>query len=1036
MNKNFLTFHIAMGKRSPNIRQFPNFTLVSASAGSGKTTSLTLRFLQLLLSDKIPNNNLRNILAITFTNNASIEMKERVLEYLKKASFADAETLKQMGDIIGLECETLINRSREKVDHILDNYSDFQVQTIDSFLSRIMKISALEFGLPPSFDVILNSDLILDEAFEHLAQELGYDSNKRKIFRQIIEIVNQGQGKDQKFLWNPNEKLLKGVKNIYNRLSSHAGQSISKRQDGLLEDFRNKILKEVVRIGDSIEKSGFNIAVRYQEIVNFARGGNFNSLIGRTLDQKALLNSKEKSFPAFQKKIEEMQSELLKIVGEYYLTMSLQYYQPFVEVNQYLHSIIEKVRKQRGEVALSEATKMLAAKIFEMNIPEIYFSLGEQIYHFLIDEFQDTSPIQWATLRPLIEESLGKAGSLFLVGDTKQAIFTFRGGDWQIMARMKEKEEFPSVECNRIDLETNYRSSEAVVEFAKKVFHEIIPHHIEKEIADLSGLVSYEQKVEDKKEGKGFVEVKIFNKPEEKTEYPPERKAVIEIIRDCQSRGYKLGDIAIIAPRNQDVIVVSGWLNAEGIKFLSHSSLDIRKRKIAAEILSLLKFLDSPIDDLSFASFLLSDIFSTKLKNEKLSFDAHSFLFDWRINKWNRKALYSYFREIYPHLWEQNFEHLFNVVGYLPLYDLIAEFYKLFNLYEYFADEAAVLIKLLETINTFEEKGSLSLKDFLAFADDESEEESWNIAVSPSENAITVMTIHKAKGLGYPIVITLFYDAKPHSDSMVVVENENGIQLMHITKKEAEYHPELLKRFERKEILRQVDELNKLYVALTRAKQEMYVISIAKEVTKNGKQGEPSKYFPQNGFTIGKRTHAEKGKESEEKEARIIFPKTRGISQAIAHTKIALKETKRGDFIHAVLAQILYFSDSSEKQIDEAIDKIKFKYHDDINVDEVSVIIYNFITNKDVIEYFSPLPDRKVLTEQEIVNRLGVLFRVDRIIIDTEKVTVIDFKTGTESDDHPKQVREYMKILTAKFPGSKIHGLLAYIDLGIIREVK
>ncbi|MBI5021325.1 MAG: UvrD-helicase domain-containing protein [Ignavibacteriales bacterium] len=1016
-----------MSKKSQNIDS--NFTLVSASAGSGKTTQLTMRFIRLLLSDNIPNNRLKNILAITFTNNAALQMKQKVVESLKKASFGDAKTLQEMKKV-GLDAENLIERSRAEVDRILDNYSDFQVQTIDSFLSRIMKVSALEFGLPPSFDVILNSDIILDEAFEHLAQELGYDSDKRKIFQQIIEIINRNQSFDKKFLWNPNEKLSREVKNIYKRLSSHAGQSVSKTQDGLIEELRDKILNELISIGDAIAKSNFNPTKNFQSIIDFAHSGDFNLLIGRTLDQKALLTSKENNFPAFKEKIEEMQRELLKIVGEYYLMASLQYYQPFVEVNQYLLGIIEKVRRERGEVALSEATKMLASKISEMNLPEIYFSLGEQIYHFLIDEFQDTSPIQWTALRPLVEESLGKGGTLFLVGDTKQAIFSFRGGDWQIMARMREKEEFPSALCNRKELDTNYRSSEAVVEFAKKVFHEIGPQQIQKEIADLSGLVSYKQEVMQNARGKGYVEVKKFDEPEEETDSPPERQAIIEIIQDCESRGYKLGDIAILTPQNKYVIAVSGWLNAEEIKFLSHSSLDIRKRKIVGEILSLLKFLDSPIDDLSFASFLLSDVLSEELKKTEDSSDFRTFLFECSRNGKSHQALYTYFREQYPQLWEKNFEHLFNMVGYLPLYDLIAEVYKKFNLFENFPDEAATLVKLLEIINAYEGRGSLSLKDFLSFSDDDSEEEMWNIAVPPSENAVTVMTIHKAKGLGFPIVISLFYDTKPHTDSMVIKEGEDGIQLMHVTKKESEFNNVLSDRYKEKETLRKLDDLNKLYVAMTRAEKEMYVVSIQK------KSEEPSKFLPADGFVIGKRTNADKVKEEEEKEAAIIFPRTRGISQTKSFSKIGLEETKRGDFIHAILAQINFIGKSLEEQIKAAIENIKFMHHQEFNVDDTYNLIHKFINADDVKEYFTARPNRIVLTEQEIVSPTGALFRIDRINVDSDIVTVIDFKTGSENGEHSNQVKEYMKILAEKYYGKKIRGAIAYVDLKKVREVK
>src|SRR5207245_2505495 len=144
--------------------QLPDFTLVSASAGCGKTSALTYRFIQLLASRHIPNNGLRNILAITFTNNAASEMKQRILEYLKKAHFGDPEILSRLNGILSADDESLKARAGMLVDQILEEYSDFQVQTIDSFLARILKVSALEFGLRPDFTIALESRSILSEA--------------------------------------------------------------------------------------------------------------------------------------------------------------------------------------------------------------------------------------------------------------------------------------------------------------------------------------------------------------------------------------------------------------------------------------------------------------------------------------------------------------------------------------------------------------------------------------------------------------------------------------------------------------------------------------------------------------------------------------------------------------------------------------------------------------------------------------------------------------------------------------------------------
>ncbi len=165
----------------------PDFTLVSASAGSGKTTALTRRFIQLLLSDRIPHNDLRNILAITFTNNAAAEMKQRILGDLKKAYFGDEEILSQFKNIVSLDEETIRKRAGALVDTILDQYSDFQVQTIDSFLSRVLTVSTLEFGLPPGFEIVLNGNQLLDEAFDHLMMKLVSDPPQRHLLEELLE---------------------------------------------------------------------------------------------------------------------------------------------------------------------------------------------------------------------------------------------------------------------------------------------------------------------------------------------------------------------------------------------------------------------------------------------------------------------------------------------------------------------------------------------------------------------------------------------------------------------------------------------------------------------------------------------------------------------------------------------------------------------------------------------------------------------------------------------------------------------------------
>ncbi len=1016
-----------MNNKSANMFEPPNFTFVSASAGSGKTSELTKRFIKLLLSGSIPTNDLGNILAITFTNNAAFEMKQRVLDSLKRVSLGDQDTLKYIREVVNLDIDRLIEIAKNKIDYILDNYSDFQVQTIDSFLSRLIQSAAVDFELPPSFEIILDSKKILDEAFNQLSRQLSKDTISQNYFIQIVNLIVNNQGDDSRFLWNPYFKLSKEVKSVYQKLSSHAGELPENGSNELIEKLRSEILHKLIEIDNIVKGTNFEYGNHYKKIIESAKAGKFKSFIDKKLSQKILKDYLDKKFQAVKEKIEKIQDEVVNLQSEYFLVKALQHYRPFIETQKQLIDIVKNVCWQRNEFALSEATKLLASKILKMSLPEIYFSLGEQIYHFLIDEFQDTSPIQWAVLRPLIEESLSKSGSLFLVGDTKQAIFTFRVGDWQIMARMNEKEEFSSVKCSRIKLSINYRSSEAVVKFVEKIFHEFAPQHIDRSVLNQSGLASYEQHVSNKGKTRGYVEVRKFEKPEVKTEYPLERQIILDIINDCINRKYNLGDIAIITPRNQDAVNISSWLSAKGIKFISHSSLDIRKRKIICEILSLLKFLDSPIDDLSFAEFLLSDVFSKDLSSKNISINFHDFIFKWKKEK--RQSLYIFFRNKYPDLWNNIFEDLFNSVGYLPIYDLIVEIGNQFNLYNNFSHEQATLVRFLDVIRILEGKNGLSLKDFLESSEEQAEDELWNIPAPSSEDAITIMTIHKAKGLGFPIVINLFYDSRPNYDPMVVVENENIVQLVHVTKGESSFNQKLNEMCEFKESKRIIDEMNKLYVALTRAENEMYVISII------NKHKNISKFLPDDGFTIGKKTYKEKLEREKENEAQILFPRTRGISQAREMKKIGLEELMRGEFIHDVLSQIVFVGDSLEAQLFKAVENVKFKYPYEANSDDIINRIRKFIRLPDVISYFIEKPSRKVFIEKEITDKRGILFRIDRIVFDPNIVTVIDYKTGDENNEYIDQVKKYVDVLSEKYLGFNIQGLITYIDLGIVKKI-
>jgi ATP-dependent helicase/nuclease subunit A len=1014
---------------------FPDFTIVSASAGSGKTHTLTHRYLHFILSKRIPENRLRNILAITFTNNAAREMKQRILENLKKASLGDREVLGELCTSLAEDEAEVKRRASAMVDFLLAHYSEFQVQTIDSFLSRIFRASALEFGFSPNVEILIDSSALLLQAFDRFAQELTLNPARRSILDGLVELLLANQPADAKFLWNPFFKLSEEVRGLYNKLAQQKEDLAPPAQ--LLQhkrELHENILKTYRELQALVVRSKAEVIKNFESLHELAARSDVEGLI----DRKSLYNLPIKKSGLAKQELDRwaaefgpLQSNLRKMADEYLLASAHSYYHAYTEALRYFSGVIRGVMKEEERITIGDVNRFLATTISTEVVPEIYYYLGERIRHYLIDEFQDTSPLQWDVFRPLAEEALSGSGSLFIVGDTKQSIYTFRGADWQIMRRlMTEEDSFASAPVRTDNLETNYRSYERIVRFTEEVFHTVVPSVVTNGAQHLSGLDDYVQHVKPAFKGKGYAEVVIF---EEDSDRSRRKEKLLGILDDCRSRGHSFGDITILTPKNNDVVNVSGWLNERSVPFISHSNLDIRGRTVTGELIAILRFLDSPVDDLSLTTFVLGDIFRVQLSQRMSPVtmeELQSFIFKARRGTTRQGTLYRAFRDRFPELWRTYFEELFNRVGYLPLYDLVSELYKTFNLFSLLPNEEASLVKFLEVINDFEKDGQNSLKDFLAFAEEENEDSDWNIPVPQKSDAVSVMTIHKAKGLGNRVVIVLLEDSTPHADNLFIQEDEQGLHLLRITSKSADVDPELQRLYSERQIRRAVDDLNKLYVAFTRAKEELYVVSV------QAKRGdEPSKFLPKTGYEPGTKPKVGPQPPQTERTITAEHVSDRAALQPVYAESIGLYERKRGEFIHAVLAKLEFVGANPAELVHRTVLEIEAESLESPENPSVQQSIVEFLQTAEVREFFLPNEGRKTLSEQEFARPDGRLFRMDRLVIDPERVTVIDFKTGNEDPEYAEQVKGYIDILRDVYPHHSVRGFLAYVDRKIVREV-
>jgi ATP-dependent helicase/nuclease subunit A len=1006
---------------------FPSFTIVSASAGSGKTYTLTLRYVQLLLSPLIPQHELKNILAITFTNNAAAEMRQRVLTMLKKVALGDRDALQAVGEIVSLPVSELRTRARRTVDHILDNFSDFQVRTIDSFLGQIFRASALEFGFSPEFDVVMSNRELVDYAFELYARRIRPGSPVSAEFMKMADTITTNLDRDRGYIWDPYARIVLQVKTLQSLLAAQRAELHVDDNSAVTERELRNARTLAADIRAIVARHDVRMDSNFREELELVGSDNWSAVFKRSLKTKILNKGKTR---AEQERTAACERELGDLLERYNGAIALldeaharEYFRPYASVLAMLAETLESVKRTRGRLFIGDINKAIVRSLNAEVVPEIYFTLGERISHYLIDEFQDTSPIQWAALSVLAGNALAEGGSFLIVGDTKQSIFGFRGADWQIMMNLLTGAEgFPSAPAVVHPLRENRRSAERVVRFTRDLFRQFDDEEIS-EAAQRSGLLGFDQQALPENSGRGVVEVVRLVRG---AGPPAEREKVLDLIASARRRGYDLRDIAILTPRNADVIEISGWLNEAGIPFISHSSLDVRIQRVTTEMIALLRFLDSPIDDLAFATFLFGDTFprSCELAGHPVTHD-EVVRFILRSRASRRRPLYKAFQEDYPAPWNRFFESLFAIVGYAPLYDLVVEAYKVLDLFNVRPDDGHALVKLLEVVKEFEENGSNSIKDFLEFTGEADEEGDWDVDSGSVSDAVRLMTVHKSKGLEFPVVIVLLSEYSPKGFSPILHPHGDGIELLHVTSDVAHRSPLLERIYGDRKMRGLADMLNGLYVVLTRAKEELHVIA----VSAREKARIPGSLLSANPVAEESLPRARKGKPASPEQ--LVWPSThtrRRHVGPVREEKLGFEETRRGDALHDVLAQLQYVEGDLEGNLDAALLQAGFP---EVNREETKQLLQEFLSDSGILEHFRARPGRRVLTEQEFSNNAGDLFRADRVVVDETGVTVIDFKTGGEHNEeqYQQQLRNYMRLVGEVLGARDVRGCIAYIDL-------
>jgi len=1034
-----------------------SFQVYNASAGSGKTFTLVKEYLKILIQSD--NSYLfQKILAITFTNKAAGEMKDRVLRNLLDFSKVDIKV--NSNDMFegvvretGLSREIIQKRAKNILQSILQNYTAFHIKTIDSFTNKLIKSFAFDLGMSLDFDVELDVDIILKETIDVIISKIGVDKELTQI---LVAFAKQKTLEDKS--WDISRELLDISKLLLNENHVNEIQKLENKSIADFKELEKKLKQKQIKIENQfieIGKKGIeiinNLNIDYKDFYYSQLPNFFQNLIH---DISKISFVKDKGIGksiALQNFYTKGKSEDVKLKIDSVIDKLIGYYEEVEYTHQtYLLNklilknliplaILNTISKALEEIKTdnnirlnAEFNQIISTHLREEPAAFIYEKLGEKFKHYFIDEMQDTSVLQWENLIPLIDNTLSEENSsLLLVGDAKQAIYRWRGGkaeqfiDLSTEGNTKVNNPF-QVNKKLENLDTNYRSYSEIVQFNNRFFTHISKYFQKESYQNL--YQKGNQQKHNKKDG-GYVQLNFVEKcvnVEEKDQVFP--KKVYETILNLEDK-FDRNEICILVRKKSNGIAIANYLTQKGVDIVSSETLLIKNNKKVNFIINILHLLkDQDNDDAKF------NILEFIYHHFQIRMKQHDFIQEivkLEVNDFF-KALEKYQIFYTP----QNFNQS-------PFYEAIEAIIKCFKLTE---ESDAYLQFFLDFVFEFSIKNTQRNINFLDYWNQKKEKLS--IVASNNKNAVQIMTIHKSKGLEFPVVIfpydlDIYKQLNPKAwytnlDNI----SYNGFESILVSaSKEIESTGNYGKKTykEQQEEL-ELDNFNLLYVTLTRAKEQLYIISENNEVKeklrlyshffidflKTTGKWEEGKLV----YEFGKNTRLSK----KENEAIYIDTQQSFIStpwqdhqiNIVANSSL-LWDTERGDaikfgnLIHEMMAKII-----SEKDIENTvIQSINKGLLERTKQDEISRIILEIVQHQQLKKYFQE--DNIVMNEREILTVDKQILIPDRLVFNENSVTVIDYKTGKLEKKHIHQIESYATVLQSMH--FKVdEKLLVYID--------
>lgn len=1067
----------------------PTLAVYKASAGSGKTFTLAVEYIRLLLINPY---DYERILAVTFTNKATEEMKTRILSQLYGLSHQSEDSMSYMRELkkaTGMS-EAEISKQAGKALHILlHNYHYFRVQTIDTFFQNVLRNLARELQLNVNLRVELNSKEVVEQAVDEIIDSMSDDV---KLLRTVMDYVEDNLQDDKRWNIIGNLKEFGGI--IFSEVYKQHRKALEKvfedpqffvNYKKKLNDISRSLAKKYKEKGDAalqaVEAAGFDI----DDFSNKSKGpiGYFLKLQAGSFNDKKIKNaSVQKAMDdseAWVAKSHKRRSEVLQFVSDTLRPMMLDIeaqrpsdartYNSCRVTLRHINDVsllrnIEAAAHELNDIAqrfmLSDTQSLLYDIIGDDDTPFIFEKIGAMLHHVMIDEFQDTSIVQWAIFKHLLGECMSHGTSNLVVGDVKQSIYRFRSGDWRLLNGIEN--EFHHGQVEIIPRRINYRSTRNVIAFNNTILSLIA----EREIASIRAYSEeradelkkayddLKQEIPEGKPNSGLVYIEML--PKEQLDDMEEK--TLQTIFDLMDKGVKQKDIAILVRNKRNIAAIADYIeqNSEGrINIVSDEAFRLDASPSVRIIVNAMKLLAHEDDTLALG---------------QLEGDLHTSL---------------------PEAFKEQRQPLLT----MSLTDLVEALIQLFFATHSEGDDMAMLnrdgayvTKFLDKVHQCTADGIILLEDFLQMWDDSLCEQTIEGA---DNNGVRILTIHKSKGLEFdhvlmpycnwqynPVETTIWAAPKeePFSELPLVPLGYRSVSSLEDTIYAADGIEEYINNI--------VDNLNLLYVAMTRAKSSLFVFGERDEKSQkrckavceairelpatiegaevyiDNLDDEKKSLIVTYGTLSLTKSLPQPSQEEDSKEASSSKGKSergslltlKGSSSMVSlrsYPSSAVfrqsndsllfasdgettrtKMISRGIAIHELFSRIRTADDVEgavrQMEQEEALP-------DDTTRDELIALIQQKLSLPIVKEWF----DKK----WHVYNECDIIYpdvyttqRPDRVITDGTTTIVIDFKTGKPHSGHKDQVRRYEALLKEmSMPGVK--GYLWYIENDEIIEV-